>query len=194
MRAVPPLSVRATMQAHATAELARELVHLLLDRERTRPDPFALALRRYRMYGEPEEVGGRWRQLLVAVDRLATVRRLDRDLLDSVLPRAIRVAASLPVAVGETIPTWRVTTYVVAGPFDSADRVDALTERILRAPGVRYASVVLFGEGMAAFEVVDTGTGPLASRLGDALEIAPIVISGVPAEPIWSTTPQREVA
>lgn len=178
------LSARAASEAHVTSELARDLVHLLVERERIVPDAFALGLRRYRLAGDPAEVGGAWRQALVRTRVLAILRRLDREILDAVAPRAVRAApALLPVVVAAPVP--RRTTYLVAGPFDTAAAVDAFTDAVLATPGVRSASVSVYGDGMVAVEVIDTGTAALMARLGRARDLAATVMAGRPAAVIW---------
>lgn len=177
----PPLSARQAAVVEALSELTRDVVHLLIERDRIEVDPFTAALRRYRTLGEPKEVGGRWRQLLVRDDERRVLARLDRDLLDAVSPRRARVAVAPPIAItAAAIPAWP-TTLVYAGPFDEAARVDALTERIRAIPGVADVSVEPSTDGMVWLHVAYRGSIPLGKRIGPDLWLAPIVIAGTPA-------------
>lgn len=178
MRDVPPLSVRQAAVVDVLSGLSRDLVHLLVERERVVADPFTAALRRYRVLGEPKEIGGSWRQLLVRDGERRALARLGRDLLEAVAPREVRRIALPAVAVRaqaeRTIATWP-TTLVFAGPFDDASRLDALTDAVALLPGVRHVSVEPADAGMVWLHVAYAGAAPLGTLIAPLAAAPPVV-------------------
>ena len=142
------------------------LVDLLVRRERIRPDPFTVALRRYLVLGEPPETGRRWRRALESDAHLRLFERLGRDLVTAVAP----------------VPR---TAEVIAGPFASADDLDAFTDAVAVLQGLRLASVELFAAGSAVVHVSYEDPAALAAHLARLMPLADTVLVGTPAVMPW---------